>query len=108
MQVWVKPLLGDFYAKLALDIGTNIILAVSLTIVNGFTGQFSIGHAAFMSVGGYTAAAIMYYGCARAFGTPDFASARAHAGVLSTMLSEFEAPTVSAGDGIFLLALLSG
>ena len=36
--------------------GINIILAVSLNLVNGFTGQFSMGHAGFMSVGGYTAA----------------------------------------------------
>jgi branched-chain amino acid transport system permease protein len=31
----------------------NIILATSLNLINGFTGQFSIGHAGFMSVGAY-------------------------------------------------------
>lgn len=31
----------------------NIILAVSLNLINGFTGQFSLGHAGFMSVGAY-------------------------------------------------------
>lgn len=36
--------------------GLNIILAVSLNLINGYTGQFSIGHAGFMSVGAYTAA----------------------------------------------------
>ncbi|HEU4383402.1 MAG TPA: branched-chain amino acid ABC transporter permease [Anaeromyxobacteraceae bacterium] len=36
----------------------NVILAVSLNVVNGFTGQFSIGHAGFMAVGAYTAATI--------------------------------------------------
>lgn len=35
-------------------IGINIILAVSLNLITGFTGQFSLGHAAFMSVGAYT------------------------------------------------------
>jgi branched-chain amino acid transport system permease protein len=35
-----------------------VILAVSLNVVNGFTGQFSIGHAAFMAVGAYTAALV--------------------------------------------------
>lgn len=34
----------------------NIIFAVSLNLVNGFTGQFSIGHAGFMAVGAYTSA----------------------------------------------------
>lgn len=51
----------EFATKLLLSIGINIILAVSLNIVNGFTGQFSIGHAGFMGVGAYTAAAISYY-----------------------------------------------
>ena len=38
--------------------GINVILAVSLNVVNGFTGQFSIGHAGFAAVGAYTAAKI--------------------------------------------------
>lgn len=36
-------------------VGVNVILAVSLNIVNGMTGQFSIGHAGFMAVGAYLA-----------------------------------------------------
>ena len=36
--------------------GINIILAVSLNLINGFTGQFSIGHAGFMAIGAYGAA----------------------------------------------------
>ncbi|MDI3256257.1 MAG: branched-chain amino acid ABC transporter permease [Kyrpidia sp.] len=34
----------------------NVILAVSLNLINGFTGQFSIGHAGFAGVGAYTSA----------------------------------------------------
>lgn len=60
-QFGVMPLLGGFYGKLLLDIGINVMLAVSLNVVNGFTGQFSIGHAGFMAVGAYVAAAITYY-----------------------------------------------
>jgi branched-chain amino acid transport system permease protein len=41
---------------IAIDIGINIILAVSLNLINGHTGQFSLGHAGFMAVGGYSAA----------------------------------------------------
>jgi len=40
------------------NIGINIILAVSLNLINGYTGQFSLGHAGFMAVGAYTAAVI--------------------------------------------------
>ena len=36
--------------------GINLTLAVSLNLINGFTGQFSLGHAGFMAVGAYTAA----------------------------------------------------
>lgn len=43
---------------LFVNIGINVILAVSLNVVNGFTGQFSLGHAGFMAVGAYTAAKI--------------------------------------------------
>lgn len=35
--------------------GIGIIMAVSLNMVNGFTGQFSLGHAAFLGIGMYTA-----------------------------------------------------
>jgi branched-chain amino acid transport system permease protein len=40
------------------SIGANVVLAVSLNVVNGFTGQFSLGHAGFMAVGAYTAAKV--------------------------------------------------
>jgi branched-chain amino acid transport system permease protein len=45
--------LNNFY-----DIGISIVMAVSLNLINGYTGQFSLGHAGFMAVGGYTAAVI--------------------------------------------------
>ena len=41
--------------------GINIILAVSLNLINGFTGQFSIGHAGFMAVGAYSSAYLTVY-----------------------------------------------
>ena len=44
---------SPFAVYLLSVMGVNIILAVSLNIVNGMTGQFSIGHAGFMAVGAY-------------------------------------------------------
>ncbi|MDT4968137.1 MAG: branched-chain amino acid transport system permease protein [Acidobacteriota bacterium] len=41
--------------------GINIILAVSLNLINGFTGQFSIGHVGFMAVGAYSSAYLTVY-----------------------------------------------
>lgn len=55
-------LVSRYYQRIVLDVGIAIVLAVSLNIVNGMTGQFSIGHAGFMTLGGYTAASITYYG----------------------------------------------
>jgi branched-chain amino acid transport system permease protein len=43
-------------------IGIAIILAVSLNLVNGLTGQFSIGHAGFMAVGGYVSSLLLIKG----------------------------------------------
>ncbi|MFC4352194.1 branched-chain amino acid ABC transporter permease [Fodinicurvata halophila] len=40
--------------------GINIILAVSLSFSNGLTGLFSLGHPAFMMLGGYTAAILTF------------------------------------------------
>jgi branched-chain amino acid transport system permease protein len=39
MQVAIGPFAGPFAVKLLMDIGINIILAVSLNLVNGFTGS---------------------------------------------------------------------
>ena len=47
--------LDAYYVQILTFIGINIILAVSLNLINGHTGQFSLGHAGFMAVGGYTA-----------------------------------------------------
>src|SRR5690348_15842212 len=42
--------------RVLLLIGINISMAVSLNLLNGFTGQFSNGHAGFMAIGGYAGA----------------------------------------------------
>ncbi len=47
---------NPFYLGVLVDVGINVILAVSLNLINGHTGQFSLGHAGFMSVGAYAAA----------------------------------------------------
>lgn len=46
----------DYQARLLVFICINIILATSLNLINGFTGQFSIGHAGFMAIGAYSSA----------------------------------------------------
>jgi branched-chain amino acid transport system permease protein len=54
----VQSITPPDYSLILVSVGVNVILAVSLNVVNGFTGQFSLGHAGFMAVGAYTAAKI--------------------------------------------------
>ncbi len=97
LQSLVAPMIGPFYAKMLLDIGIAIVLASSLNIVNGFAGQFSIGHAGFMMVGGYAAALITYYGSIK-FGwvAPDAYGVDVHGGFMGS------------GDAMFLFACVFG
>lgn len=50
--------IGPFWQLNIVLVCINIILAVSLNLINGFTGQFSIGHAGFMAVGAYVGAVL--------------------------------------------------
>jgi branched-chain amino acid transport system permease protein len=50
--------IDPYFLDVLTGVGINIILAVSLNLVNGYTGQFSLGHAGFMSIGAYLSAAV--------------------------------------------------
>ncbi len=58
---WFSGQFNPYYLDVIIGVGINIILAVSLNLINGYTGQFSLGHAGFMAVGAYTAAAISIF-----------------------------------------------
>jgi branched-chain amino acid transport system permease protein len=49
-------IVNSYILQIIMLAGINIIMTVSLNIVNGFTGQFSIGQAGFMAIGGYASA----------------------------------------------------
>ncbi|MCL2882271.1 MAG: branched-chain amino acid ABC transporter permease [Coriobacteriia bacterium] len=53
--------INDVYESTLALICVNIILAVSLNLITGFTGQFSLGHAGFMALGAYTCAIVVGY-----------------------------------------------
>ena len=97
--------LNAYYLTILSRIGVAVLAAVSLQLVNGFTGQFSIGHAGFMALGGYTAAAVMYYGSAKLFGDVNF-----HGGALSWTgrAGGYSGPVVAAGDLLFIASCLAG
>jgi branched-chain amino acid transport system permease protein len=62
MHFFLPSAIGPYFTRIVVDTGIAIVLAVSLNIVNGMTGQFSLGHAAFLALGGYTAGIVTYYG----------------------------------------------
>jgi branched-chain amino acid transport system permease protein len=102
---FVLPHLNGYQQLNIFNCAIAVILAVSLAVVNGFTGQFSIGHSGFMALGGFAAASLMYYGSYRWFGDTEF-----HGGRLSWTLkqSEFTGRWLASGDWLFLLSLLFG
>ena len=53
-----SPAINPYYYQILIYIGINILLAGSLNLINGFTGQFSLGHAGFMALGAYTSSVI--------------------------------------------------
>lgn len=50
--------INPYVIRVVVNCGIGMILAMSLNLVNGCAGQFSLGHAGFMGVGAYTSAAI--------------------------------------------------
>lgn len=68
---WLR-LFNDYWQLVLFYIGVNIIMAVSLNLINGYMGEFSCGHAAFMAVGAYVSGILTVWLFAedRVFGPP--------------------------------------
>lgn len=58
---WFQDSIDLYFVDVMMRIGINITLAVSLNLINGHTGQFSLGHAGFMAVGAYSSAALTMF-----------------------------------------------
>jgi branched-chain amino acid transport system permease protein len=50
------PIVNSYTRFVLITIGINVILCTSLNLVNGYMGEFSVGHAGFMGLGAYAAA----------------------------------------------------
>lgn len=53
--------MSSYHVQILAFIGIFTILAISLDIINGYAGQFSIGHAGFMAVGAYVSAYLTFF-----------------------------------------------
>lgn len=51
-------IINSYILQVIMFAGVNIIMTISLNLINGFTGQFSIGQAGFMGVGAYFSAIV--------------------------------------------------
>jgi branched-chain amino acid transport system permease protein len=91
--------LGQYRVKIYVTCCIAIIMAVSLNVVNGYTGQFSLGHAAFMAVGGYASGAITYYGSFKLFGSAQIAGGLFGRGDMLFLASLFAGGLVAAFFG---------
>jgi branched-chain amino acid transport system permease protein len=52
--------MSDYHRSTGADVAVFFIAILALNIVTGYTGQISIGHGAFMAVGGYTTAILTH------------------------------------------------
>ncbi|MFV0254734.1 MAG: branched-chain amino acid ABC transporter permease [Erysipelotrichaceae bacterium] len=55
----MSNIINAYYQITLITVGINIILAISLNLIIGVTGQFSLGHAGFMCVGAYASAIVL-------------------------------------------------
>jgi branched-chain amino acid transport system permease protein len=56
LSALLPRVINPYVFQIVVLCGVNIMLSVSLNLINGFTGQFSIGHAGFMALGAYGSA----------------------------------------------------
>jgi branched-chain amino acid transport system permease protein len=55
----VPTFISEFHAQQLAYVGIYLIAIIGLNVLTGYTGQISLGHGAFMAVGGYTTAILM-------------------------------------------------
>ena len=68
---WVLPasgVLNPYVVQILMYVGINMILTLSLNLVNGYMGEFSVGHAGFMAIGAYVSAILTVWVLPRALG----------------------------------------
>jgi branched-chain amino acid transport system permease protein len=107
---------NDYYVKIVMLIGMNVILAVSLTMASGFTGVFSLGQIGFMAIGAYTSALLTIPPSAKPHallpGLPDWMTnldlVKSLSGLLSSVGLAAELSDSIAGPLALLVAAIAG
>ena len=68
-------ILNPYVQLILMYIGINIMLSASLNLVNGYMGEFSVGHAGFMALGAYTSSILTVNVCPAGWGEVLFPAA---------------------------------
>jgi len=71
LALWGQASWNNYAVRLLSYTGLYVTLVVSLNLVNGITGIFSLGHVAFMAIGAYSSALLTFPVDRRAFTFPD-------------------------------------
>ena len=58
LLLFLNSIFNSYQTRILRLCGIYVILALSLNLINGFTGQFSLGTAGFMAIGAYTSAVL--------------------------------------------------
>src|SRR4030043_2000373 len=72
---WLLPasgFLNPYVVQILMYVGINMILTLSLNLVNGYMGEFSVGHAGFMGIGAYVASVLTVAVLPPAWAAPAF------------------------------------
>ena len=80
------PLFNSYAEFVLITLGINIILCASLNLVNGYLGEFSVGHAGFMSLGAYTSAMLSSRIIPAGWGGPGFFLAVVAGGAVAALI----------------------
>jgi branched-chain amino acid transport system permease protein len=100
---WATPhVLNDYYVRVIIVMCINAILVASLSIANGFTGVFSLGHVGFVAVGAYASGILSLPAAAKHAYLPDLPH------WLASITLSFLPATVVAGLICVVLAFLVG
>ncbi len=100
---WAAPyVLNDYYVRVIIVMCINAILVASLSIANGFTGVFSLGHVGFVAVGAYASGILSLPAAAKHAYLPDLPH------WLASITLSFLPATVVAGLICVVLAFLVG
>ena len=70
LAFWGQQSWNNYAIRLLSYAGLYVTLVVSLNLVNGITGMFSLGHVAFMAIGAYSSALLTYPVDRKAFTFP--------------------------------------